>query len=532
MVLVTASETKLASAISRLAFCNPFSHERMEAERDVLGREPAHDDPELYRQVWAGRSVHPDVAAISARTAELAEVIRDRFLHKSKAPSENDLRLYEEVVLYHLDAANRDQFDVQIDLLINSQTGNVKPLWEKFSEMFRHFYGNEGVTPHSRIHVEHVFALFFQIRRAYYHIYMNIVGASKPAIELRKTVWQSIFTCDLRRYARTLYKEMDKCATLITGPSGTGKEIVARAVGWSRYIPFDWRKKTFAADFTGSFLALNLSAFAPTLIESELFGHAKGAFNGAIERKGWLQLSDRWSTVFLDEIGELDPAIQVKLLRVLQNREFQRVGESMVTPFQGKIIAATNRDLTVEMRAGRFRPDLYYRLQSDMITTPGLKEQLDDSPEDLRKMVLFVAQRATGEETASEAPEAEKLADEVVDWVERHLRGYSWPGNFRELEQCVRNIMIRNAYYPATVGSDVRQSEDAANRLDAGFIAELSEGKLSLAQLERWYFTRVYFRTGNYQQAARRIGADWRTLKKKVDVELLCRFREDAKRLK
>src|SRR5262249_25419681 len=154
---------------------------------------------------------------ISTRTAELAEAMRDRFMKKSGKANAADLRLYEEVVLYHLDASNRAQFDEHIDLLIGGRPVNLKPLWQKFSEMFRRYFGEDS-TPHSSIKSGHVFGLFFQIRRAFYHIYMNIVGASKPAIELRRAVWQSIFTCDLRRYARALYREMDKCATLITGP--------------------------------------------------------------------------------------------------------------------------------------------------------------------------------------------------------------------------------------------------------------------------------------------------------------------------
>ena len=129
----------------------------------------------------------------------------------------------------------------------------------------------------------HLFACFFQIRRAFDLIFRHIIGASRPAANLRATVWQSIFTHDMRRYRRSLYRRMHDVTTLVTGPSGTGKELVARAIGLSRYIPFDPDREMFVADLDGSFHALNLSALSPTLIESELFGHRKGAFTGALE---------------------------------------------------------------------------------------------------------------------------------------------------------------------------------------------------------------------------------------------------------
>ncbi|PKL09898.1 MAG: hypothetical protein CVV51_01325, partial [Spirochaetae bacterium HGW-Spirochaetae-7] len=142
---------------------------------------------------------------------------------------------------------------------------------------------------------------------------------------------------------------------------------------------------------------LDLTAIAPTLIESELFGHVKGAFTGAIEdRAGLFETCPPHGTVFLDELGELETSLQVKLLRVLQNRTFQRVGESGPRRFDGKIVAATNRDMALEMGARRFREDLYYRLCADVIVTPSLREQLAGAPEQLHNLVLFTARRVAG----------------------------------------------------------------------------------------------------------------------------------------
>ena len=188
-----------------------------------------------------------------------------------------------------------------------------------------------------------------------------------PAARLRAAIWQSIFTHDMRRYRRTLYARMGDFPTLITGPSGTGKELAARAIAQSRYVPFDDRRLSFANE--GGFFPINISALSPMLIESELFGHRRGAFTGAIaDRKGWLEtcpgaVAPCSSTSFLERI--LDPAIQVKLLRVIETRTFHPVGDTAGRQFRGKLITATNRDLAALIAKGRFREDLYYRLCSD-----------------------------------------------------------------------------------------------------------------------------------------------------------------------
>ncbi len=273
-----------------------------------------------------------------------------------------------------------------------------------------------------------------------------------PAARLRAAIWQSIFTHDMRRFRRTMFARMGEFATLITGPSGSGKELVARAIGMSRYAPFDERRLTFATDATdasGLFFPINISALSPTLVESELFGHRRGSFTGAIaDRKGWLETCTELGSVFLDELGDLDPAIQVKLLRVIETRTFHPVGDTVGIRFRGKLVTATNRDLPAFMRQGRFREDLYYRLCSDQISTPSLADQLADAPGVLTDLVLFMAKRVAGAESA-------ELAVEVTDWIGKNLGpSYDWPGNYRELEQCVKNVLIRRDYRPTRSASE------------------------------------------------------------------------------
>jgi DNA-binding NtrC family response regulator len=304
--------------------------------------------------------------------------------------------------------------------------------------------------------------------------------------------------------------------TLITGPSGTGKELVAQAIGRSLYIPFDPAKD--ALDFLKAYNPVNLSALPPLLIEAELFGHVKGAFAGAVrDRIGRLEECPEHGAVFLDEIGELTAEIQVKLLRVLQARRFQRVGANEDKKFLGKIIAATNRDLAAEMQAGRFREDFYYRLCADQIRTPSLREQLADRPEDLPLMVEFVCRLVVGEEAAV------GFAREVVGWIEQHLRGYTWPGNFRELEQCVRSYTIRKEYHPVRPGrppvenGPPRPPCDPVAEACATLADALLSQKTTYDEIERQLFTLVRGGTPTAKEAASRLGLrDYRTLQARL----------------
>lgn len=423
-----------------------------------------------------------------------------------------DLRLYEDAVNYHL--YNRYYLHFLQRSFAKPARAQSSPRWgfyREFLEDWNHFYAFENLRSPLRSEAPHVFACFRQIQRAFSQIFRDIIGGSLPAARFRAAVWQSIFTHDMRRYRRTLYQRMGDFVTLITGPSGTGKELVARAIAQCRYVPFDENTLQFAEDAVGLF-PINISALSPALVESELFGHRRGSFTGAIgDRKGWLETCPQLGSVFLDELGDLDPAIQVKLLRVIETRTFQPVGDTASRHFQGKLIAATNRDLAAGIWAGRFREDLYYRLCSDQIATPSLAEQIADSPALLRELVVYMARRVAG-------PEAEEFAPEVTAWIEQNLgKDYAWPGNYRELEQCVRNILIRRDYRPA-------QAKHTATALEC-CAEEFRESRITASELLSRYCTLVYARTGSYEETSRKLGLDRRTVKGKVDRELLNRLR-------
>jgi Sigma-54 interaction domain len=502
MSLLTTAERQFLEAVCRVAFSNPFLPERIEFERAALGDEFEAGKSTVWSRLADVEQVQPNVERLAARAAGIVDAVRARLVD-GKRGSAMELALYEDAALYMLYDRFRPQLQAVLRPALDASAPVMVACWDEFRRAFEHYLSISGAQLPSNYQPAHIFAGFFQIRRAFHHIFEYIVGQSLPAARLRAAVWQSIFTHDLRRYRRSLYLRMNDISTLISGPTGTGKELVARAVGLSRYVRFDEKKQWFTDDFLGSFHAVNLSALAPTLIESELFGHAKGAFTGATtERRGWLELCQPQGTVFLDEIGELDPSIQVKLLRVVQGRAFSRLGETETRTFQGKIIAATNRDLAEEMRAGRFRADLYYRLCSDLIATTPLCEQLADAPEDLHQLVLFAAERIAG-------PDAEELAQEVEAWIETNLgRDYPWPGNIRELEQCVRNCLVRGSYEPPRTAPPTNS--------ERAWLAMAEGGELSADDLVGHYCRWVYRQIGTYQGAAERIGLDRRTVKRRV----------------
>jgi transcriptional regulator with PAS, ATPase and Fis domain len=504
---LSSEDRTRAEAVSRLAYCNPFLPERIEQERQALG-----GDFVAGGTLWHA-SGEPEPTPNVRALRELAEVLTARLGEHLAGGARNkpgDLKLYEDVVAYRMFSRYEDDFFGLIDARGASAAVGFYERFRQDVERLDRVAGIAGDAPH-------LFAALFQVRRAFHYIFRNIVGNSTPIVRLRATAWQSIFTRDMRRYRRGLYQRMGDVATLITGPSGTGKELVARAIGLARYVPFDPERRVFAEDYAESFFALAPSALSPTLIESELFGHRRGAFTGAIQdRAGWLEVCPPLGTVFLDEIGELEPALQVKLLRVLQTRTFQRLGDTRDRRFEGKIVAATNRDLAHEIEAGRFREDFYYRICSDLIVTPSLDEQLRAAPGERRALVRFVAGRVAG------PAEADSLAEESERWIDANLgESYRWPGNFRELEQCVRNVMIRGEYRPPRAANP-----SARQRVADDVLA----GSLSAEELLRRYCTLVYAQTGSFQETGRRLGLDRRTVREKIDASLLAELRGEHQR--
>jgi len=239
-----------------------------------------------------------------------------------------------------------------------------------------------------------------------FNIEHNLVGESKPIREVLQFI---------SKVAPT------DSTVLLCGESGTGKELAARA------IHLNSRRADKA------FMAINCAALSESLLESELFGHEKGSFTGAlVQRKGRLEIADN-GTVFLDEIGELSPALQVKLLRVLQEREFERVGGTRSIKVDIRLITATNRNLEAAVADGTFRQDLYYRLNVVSLVMPPLRER----PEDISLLANYFA--------AKYAKRCNRRVTGISKEAQARLAGYDWPGNVRELENAIERAVVLGA---------------------------------------------------------------------------------------
>ena len=321
--------------------------------------------------------------------------------------------------------------------------------------------------------------------------------------KVRERLWSNVFTHNLEWYDRYLWNRMEDFATLILGPTGAGKGTAAVAIGRSGYIPFDEKKAVFAESFTRSFVALNLSQYAPGLIESELFGHRKGAFTGAVDDyPGVLARCSPFGAIFLDEIGEVSHPLQIKLLQVLQERTLTPVGSHTAVRFAGRVIAATNRPLG-EIRGQRIlRDDFFYRLCSDVIVLPSLAQRIAEDPQELDDLLAHTVARILGR------PSPELTASLAAAIDRQPGRDYVWPGNVRELEQCVRGILLNKAYRPEIVSP----TPDLAARLSDG----LAAGRLAAQELLTGYCLSLYQRLGSYEAVARQAKLDRRTVKKYI----------------
>jgi DNA-binding NtrC family response regulator len=286
-----------------------------------------------------------------------------------------------------------------------------------------------------------------------------------------------------------------KANVLVQGETGTGKELIAKAI----HFTSNRARKPF--------IAVNCGALTQTLLESELFGHEKGAFTGAIRQKpGRFELANT-GTIFLDEIGETTPELQVRLLRVLQEHEFERVGGTKLVKVDVRVIAATNRNLKKEVEAGRFREDLYYRLNVIRIDIPSLRERLDDIPL-IASHFLREFNREHGKSLS--------LSPKSVSY----LQNYHWPGNVRQLRTVIESSVILTSgkeIAPKNLPDEIRTESAPSNmvRLRVGMTVADAERELIKATLSEF--------SGNKAKAARTLGLGRKTLYRKLqeyEIEL------------
>jgi len=468
--------------VADATFTNPFSAHRADIDRRMAGM--------LSETDW--RKVVP--RAVDQIRRRLVQLDKDGPCRiQDFEPADRELMTY----VYLFDTFHRFALDFD-DFIIRQQHGD-EPASAVFAEAALESLGRRGFSPQESARY---FALFYQIRRAFFFIDTGLVGPSDCMRKLRMDLWNNIFTQDIRRYERYLWDRMEDFSTLLEGPTGSGKGAAAAAIGKSGFIPYDPRRKRFAVSFTRTFVAINLSQYPEGLIESELFGHTKGAFTGAVSsHEGVLSLCGPHGSIFLDEIGEIDIPIQVKLLKVLEERTFSPVGSHEKMRFGGRVIAATNRPVHTLRNEGKFRDDFYYRLCSDCIRVPSLAERIQQNSDELSHLAGHFVQTILGRDI----PE---LTGRVLEVIEKRLgRSYHWPGNVRELAQCIRRVLLKDDYE----GDRLEQT----NHFDALY-QKMKIGSATADEVVTDYLKRLYAIYGTYEATARAAGLDRRTVKKKI----------------
>ncbi|RUM36614.1 MAG: sigma-54-dependent Fis family transcriptional regulator [Desulfobulbus sp.] len=482
---LTPPQKTILQKIRNAITANPFSCQRLLADCAISGLPPTASNKKIL------------LAAQSK-----AEEMGKEFMPKQKTVAahydDNTCRLIDGLFLF----ITFHRYLNQLDLHIKAQEKQDTPLpLSCAKEMLRDLEKFGYSTQESARHI----AIFFQMRRAFYFISTTLPGDCPCMKALRCRLWNNIFTHDTGLYVDLLWNRMEDFSTILEGETGTGKGVAAAAIGRSGYIPFDLKTHRFKESFTRAFLEINLSQIPEQLIESELFGHTRGAFTGATaDHAGIFARSSRYGAVFLDEIGELSPHIQVKLLKILQERIFTPVGGTKTQKFSGRVIAATNRDISQLRQQGKFRDDFYYRLCSDTITIPPLHTRLRENQEELCLLTVHLLERITGKKSV-------KLKEKVLAALNASLQTtYRWPGNIRELEQSIRRILLSGQYIPETK----KQGNDQMELSQA-----LEQERLTITDLTRRYCDQLYSRHGTYQEVARITGLDRRTVKKYLDKE-------------
>lgn len=483
---LTPLERDFFKTVAQAAFINPFSQARIELDRTIAGTTAAMTWDEL-------------VIRATDRISEQLTQLRQKGRNDLKRYGDDDQELLRTAFLFDIYHRYRLIFD---EFILKQLAAGDTPIPVPFARELLARLAELGLDT---AECQRYLAIFYQTRRAFYFIETALVGLSPCMHALRLQLWNNIFTCNINWYEKHLWDRMEDFSTLLLGETGTGKGAAAAAIGRSGFIPFDPRKGCFVESFTRNFIAINLSQYPESLLESELFGHKKGAFTGAIENhEGIFSRCTPHGSIFLDEIGDVSIPVQIKLLQVIQERTFSPVGSHERLRFNGRVIAATNRPLDDLRHKGQFRDDFYYRLCSDIIVVPPLRQRLQEEPHELEALISSILQRMIG---AAAAPYAHLVREALA----RDLGGaYPWPGNVRELEQAIRRIIITRHYQGDTPKAPSGQLEQ--------LMADIDSGSMDAQALLADYCTLLYRRHGTYEEVARRTNLDRRTVKKYVQL--------------
>ncbi|WP_300455723.1 sigma 54-interacting transcriptional regulator [Desulfobacula sp.] len=483
---LNSEEYPFFKTVYNAAFANPFSELRETLDLKIAG---------LFPSASRRESIDQCINEVNLRIKKLEHQGRANI----NAFHGQDRDIITIVFLFDIFHKFRDDFDQLIKDQIKAEDTLIKV---PFAPKAIHMLQAKGFDDKR---ISHYFALSYQLRRAFYFISNSLVGDSPCMKKLKKHLWYNVFTYNMELYSKFLWNKMEDFSTLLLGETGTGKGTAAKAIGRSGYIPFDEKKQCFTQSFTRAFSSLNLSQYPETLLESELFGHTKGAFTGAMEDyQGVFDRCSPHGSILLDEIGEIPNHVQIKLLRILQERSFSPVGTHETSRFNGRVIAATNRPKKDILSGKVFRDDFYYRLCSDIIEVPPLSIRIKEKPSELDDLLDFTIQRMTG-------TRSEKLTSKVKRIIDRQLgKHYQWPGNVRELEQCVRSVLLRRDYKGKQ--TDTVESGSLSQELTQGILNR----NILVSSLISGYCKVLYDKFGTYEKVAKLTGLDRRTIKKHI----------------
>ncbi len=481
--LLSAANREFFQLVTDAAFVNPFSSERSDLDKRIFGVGDSSADKVREKAI----------SKVTDRVAKLdAEGRADFKLYSGK-----DRELVRTTLLFEIYHRYNDDFD---NLVLEQINSGDSPCQVPFAGEALALLKKHGFTSEESLQY---FAFFYQIRRAFHFIEMGLAGQSRSMVKLKCHLWNNIFTSDIRWYENSLWNRMEDFSTFLFGETGTGKGSASAAIGRSGFIPFDIKMKRFAESFTKNFTSINLSQFPEALIESELFGHKKGAFTGAVDtHQGVLSRCTPHGSIFLDEIGDASIPVQIKLLQVLQERCFSAVGDHTQQRFHGRVIAATNKSLDQLRNEGKFRDDFFYRLCSDVITVPPLRQRIKEHPEELDLLLERTLERIIGKPSPDLLKEVKKILKKEPG------SDYSWPGNVRELEQAVRRILLTGCYSGDTREIPAGPHDSIIQGMDNETID--AQGVLSA------YCSFFYERHRTYEEVARISGLDRRTVKKYI----------------
>jgi transcriptional regulator with AAA-type ATPase domain len=500
--------------VSRLYTTSPFDPAWEELERTALRIGPIGGQGERRS---SGGELTENLKRMSGAIGTGVAIIAGA-LEQGATGTDHELTVYRGAALYRLFS----EYGAELQRLIDEDGVDV-PFHDAFLDRYRSLFRHRGLSVPE---ASHLLSLFYQARRVWYFASTKILGGSPSARAARLAIWRANIGRDACAYAGSLYRLMDEVPVLITGETGTGKELAAECVAWSRYIPFDVATRRFVRKPREDYHARNFCEVPDELVESALFGHKRGSFTGATaDSTGFFGLPQVNGSLLLDEVGEIPRHIQAKLLRPLQNREYTPVGENQPREILGRLMFATHRDLEVMCREETFRPDLFERINGARIHMPSLRQILAEAPFELRTYVrAFVGKRIDDPE------QAETWTEKVVVVLQATRAHHPWPRNLRELqhdtERCLLGDSAPPAPAPATIAPASPQPATTAPPPSSEILGRRAKaGGVTLEEVERAYVTRLYALTGqNASETARRAEIDRKKVSRLLDFGRLARW--------